>query len=621
MLKEISNSREVIKNRMLKHALNNWNLKNTDDMDPAVKLIMEALALEIHNLGNEIEDTQSRILEKIANLLSPDFLTAPNPTHALLHVSPVEPQEILTNTTAFFMQRKISLRQNEVLDSTVDVHFTPLAPIKIIDAEVACMATGENLYAYDTSFKKQLIARSKTGLVESNSLWLGLKINPKIEDISNVSFCFDWKNLEPKIAHRIYQFLPITTWSLNDAQIETQPGIKWESYVDTDRYENMFLEYDLLSLMEKDIGNFYDQQFITVFDKETRVRNEMMQAYPAVFKNLFAENDLQKLTDNLLWIKIVFPAAMQQDHLDEVYAYLNTFPVMNRRLNDLKYRLKGGSNVIPLRTPALEQFLSVKSLSDEKHQYKSVPYRKKEEEEIGTYTLRRGGVERFDSRNAREMISNLLELLRSESSAFAAYGYDFIATTLREMDQRIALMEEKTKGYINNATEIPNYIITKPFEGYDMMYAEFWTTLAELANNIRSGAKLQQAKGVKVKPDSVTLMSTTIGGKNRLRPEERVNAFKYGIMTRDRIVTKEDIRNFCFYELGNRISRVEVTRGFKMEEHSKQAFKRTIDVWLTPSETERLETKEWELICEQLKSKLQSRSGITNHYRIQMQHQ
>src|SRR4030095_6120238 len=113
MLKEINNSREVIKNRMLKHALNNWNLKNTDDMDPAVKLIMEALALEIHNLGNEIEDTQSRILEKIANLLSPDFLTAPNPAHGIVRVAPVEPEEVLTTATTFFTQRKISSRQNE----------------------------------------------------------------------------------------------------------------------------------------------------------------------------------------------------------------------------------------------------------------------------------------------------------------------------------------------------------------------------------------------------------------------------------------------------------------------------------------------------------------------------
>ena len=309
---------------------------------------------------------------------------------------------------------------------------------------------------------------------------------------------------------------------------------------------------------------------------------------------------------------------MQQESLDEVYVYLNTLPVMNRQLNDLKFRLKGGSNIIPLKTAALEQFLSVKSLSDETRQYQPVPYRKMEEEESGTYTLRTGGVERFDTRNAKELISYLLELLRSESAAFSAYGYDFIATTLKEMNQRIALMEQKTKGLTNSAAEIPNYIIVKPFEGHDIMYAEYWTTHAEAANNLRSGTRLQQVSGVKVKPDSIFFLTTTIGGKNRLRPEERLNAFRYGMMTRNRIITKEDIRNFCFYEMGSRISEVIIERGFEMSAHSKEAFKRTINITLIPFETETLDNAEWQLLCDQLQSKLQARSGMSNHYKILM---
>jgi hypothetical protein len=90
-------------------------------------------------------------------------------------------------------------------------------------------------------------------------------------------------------------------------------------------------------------------------------------------------------------------------------------------------------------------------------------------------------------------------------------------------------------------------------------------------------------------------------------------------MTRNRIVTKEDIRNFCFYELGERISKVEVTRGFEMSSFSKEAFRRTIDVVLTPLESDALKSKEWEILCEQLKSKLQIRSGMSNYYRIMVE--
>lgn len=102
-----------------------------------------------------------------------------------------------------------------------------------------------------------------------------------------------------------------------------------------------------------------------------------------------------------------------------------------------------------------------------------------------------------------------------------------------------------------------------------------------------------------VKQDTTPLLTTTIGGKARLRPEERLNAFRYSMMTRNRIITKEDIRNFCFYELKGRIQNVTVERGFEIAALPKEAFRRTIDVTLTPLDTEALDNKEWQVLCEQ----------------------
>src|SRR5664279_5849344 len=121
MFSGVTNTKEMIRGRMLKHAMNYWGIKNTEDLDPIVKLILEALSAELYNLGNEIKDTQVRILEKIANLLAPEFLTSANPAHALMQVSPAEPTELLDATTNFYTQRKISSKQNEILDTTLDI--------------------------------------------------------------------------------------------------------------------------------------------------------------------------------------------------------------------------------------------------------------------------------------------------------------------------------------------------------------------------------------------------------------------------------------------------------------------------------------------------------------------
>lgn len=603
---------------MLRYALNYWNIKNIEDLDPVVKLLLEAVSSELYNLGNEAKDTQVRILEKVAGLLAPDFLTAPSPAHALVQANPVEPTEVLTPATSFLAQMKIAARQTDVADTGVDVSFSPVAAVQLFDVQIQYMAAGGSLFSYDAAFNKLLVARgSRVKLTEPYTLWIGLRTGASVPSLDNLVFYFDWKNMEPGLAHRTYQLLPLTKWFLDDKEIQTSTGIPYVAGTETaDAYQTVFLEYNTVSLMEKDVKRFYDSKFIAIAGQHTMTIQEDKKPYPEFFKNLFADNDLKNLTEPLLWLKVVFPATLHPDFLNDLHVYPNTFPVMNRKLNDLKYRLKGGSNIVPLRTGAFDQFLSVKSLTDEIHEYKQVPYRKNEEEETGTYTLRRGGVERFDERNARDLISYLLEMLRNESAAFAAYGYDFIAGSLKEMNQKISLMEQKTKGYMSGGAEVPNYIIVKPFEAQDMMYADYWTTLAEAANGLRAGTRLQQGKGVKVKQDSITLLTTTVGGKNRLRPEERLGAFRYGLMTRNRLITKEDIRNFCFFELGNRIQKVDIERGAEVMPGTRDSFRRTINVVLTPYESEALESKEWQVLCEQLQSKLHTRSGMSNNYRI-----
>lgn len=603
---------------MLKHALNYWNLKNTELLDPIVKIMLEALSTELFNLGNEIKDSEVRLLEKIANLLAPEFLTCPNPAHAIMHATPAEVQEVISETDHFYTPKKYSSKQDETLDKTIDIFFTPVGKLKLFQAGISCLVTGNHLYAIDGNHNKMITGQTKAGSrLDSQVLWLGISLDEKIEDIDNLFFYFDWKHMDHTLSNLNYQLLPLSKWFLNDEEITITEGLPYEQkQAGTSARKDLSFDYDLLSLVEKDISNFYNRKFITISGNRGTNIQPLKENYPAAFRNVFSEPDLQKFTEKLLWIKVVFPAALQQASLDELYVHTNSFPVMNRQLNELKYRLKNGSNIIPLKVSGMEQFLSVRSLADEMHSYIATPFRKTEEEELGTYTLRNGGVERFDNRNAKEFISYVLELLRSESAAFSAHGNDFIGSTLREMDQRIALMEQKTKAIANTTSEIPHYIIAKPYEGCEMMYVEYWTTNSEMANVVRSGVKLQEYNGSKINSDSLFLITTSGGGKNRLKPEERVKAFRYGLMTRNRIVTKEDIRNLCFYELGDRIDKVDIERGIEMSAHPKQSFQRTIDITITATQHERLNTETWDVLFDHLKAKLSSRSGMSNHYRF-----
>ena len=58
-------SKEAIKTRMYRHAMNYWGIKKVENLDPLVKLLLEALSSELFGLSHEIEDSHNRMLDKI----------------------------------------------------------------------------------------------------------------------------------------------------------------------------------------------------------------------------------------------------------------------------------------------------------------------------------------------------------------------------------------------------------------------------------------------------------------------------------------------------------------------------------------------------------------------------
>ncbi len=616
MFFDSDNSKEAIKTRMFRVALTFWHVKNMDELDPLVKILMEALSAELYDVTNDIKNAESRILEKMAHLLAPDLLTAPVPAHAIMQARPAEASEVITADSQFYTQSKMVSKQDGPKDTSVDLCFSAVNSVKIFDAKIGYLFSGSSLYFFDQEGNRNIAGQATKGIpVPESCVWFGLKIHPHNRNIDRMRFFFDFNNVDISSAEQFYQYLPLCRWSINEVQLSVSPGLQEGERASLHREQDI-LNSDLMHSLRHNVISYYDKKFITIDDNIVEIKPESLKPYPDQFKKVLSQSTLQKLNEGLLWVKVVFPTSIRQELLDELNVKVNAFPVMNAKKNDLRYRLRGGRNIIPLPNIPNERFVAIKSFTDGVKEYKAIPYRKSGDEALGTYNLRIGGMERFDSRNGKEMIEYLLQLLRSESAAFSAIGRDYIISTLKEMNQLIAMMEQKTNTALSDALEIPHYIIVKPEENQEIMFVEYWTTNINLANNIRSGTKLQQSSGVTCKSDSLVLLTATMGGKDKLKSEEELHAFKYSLLTRGRIVTVEDIRSFCFYELGSRLGNVTVKRGFLISENPKVGAKRTVDVILTPANHKTEDQDEWNLICNQLRSKLQTKSGMSYNYRI-----
>jgi hypothetical protein len=606
-------SKDEIRNRVLKNARDYWGIKDMTDFDPMVKLLVEVLSTELFNISTEVNNLENRMVDKISGILASDTLISAIPAHAILHAKPVEDMEVINERTQFFYGKRLADKDENNKETTIDIYFSPLKPIKLFNAEVAYMATGGNLFHIDGQQNKTLLAQCTPGRsLEKNTVYIGVSVPAELNSFDGLSFYFDWHNY--KVEKQTYDLLTFSEWFVNDAPVQVSHDKFYQEPEQQSR--SPFDDHNILNLITRDVHAFYRSRFLTI-NGNPLTKPLVLELYPKQFEQVFTANNLSGFNKPMLWIKVMVPVTINQTILNELSVSVNAFPVVNKKRHDLKHRLKMMNDVIPLKLSAHDQFLTVDSLRDNLgNHYTEIPQGYDQERSSGLFAVRYGGSERFDNRNAKEILDYLFELLRDEKAAFAAYSSDFLESSLKELEQNISMISQKTMGQLGSIKELFNYIILKPLNNADIMFLEFWTTNAELANNIRTGSRLQAFESTKIIAESLFMLSGTQGGKSRLSTTNRVRAYKYGLTTGDRVVTQADIVNFCFWELGSNIAEVNIRKGLMNSSNPKEGFIKTIDIIITPAQQSELKPEEWNPILELTCSKLETRSTMNLNYRF-----
>jgi hypothetical protein len=609
-------SKEEIKNRILKNARDFWGIKNTNDFDPLVKLIMEALSTELFNVSNDVRNLENRVLDKLSRILAADTLTSALPAHAIAHARPHEAEETVDIKTQFFHRKKIKDKGESGAEKTLDVFFSPLQPVKVFNAEITLTASGKNIFSIDGQQHKSFLAKTNVGQsLDEHTLYIGIRSTYTLEILKGFSFYFNWRNYS--VDNNIYDLLALSKWYLYNEPINVGQNLFTEG--PAHKLNSPFNNHDILELLSQDVHSYYANRFITVSDQGSAVQNPQLRRYPKEFEQAFSPAVLGSLKAELVWLKVVMPSAITTVMLDELQVSINAFPVVNKRIHDFKHRLKMMANILPVKLAEHDHFLSIHALTDKMGKvYTEIPHYNDDDNAAGSYAIRYGSAERFDNRNAKEVVDYLFELLRDEKASFSAYGSDFLNSSLKELEQNISVIEQKTKAQLSSIKELLHYIIVKPLNNADIMFLEYWTTNAEIGNGIRAGNALQSFENSKMIPESIFLLSSTRGGRARLNAANRVQAFKYGLTTANRIVTSADIINFCYYELGANVKDIRISKGIMVAQNPKEGFLKTTDILVSPAIPNVLSPEEWTALLELTRSKLVNRSVMNIHYRLML---
>jgi hypothetical protein len=603
-------SKASIRSRLTRQAAELWGYgeADLDGFDPLVQVLLEACAVEFEKIGQELHNTQHRLVERLATLLNPDVVDAPHPAHAVAQARAREAAVTLPDDAQLAFAPPTVGRQA----ASQEMFFSPLQATRLVNGAVRALATDDTIWLVEPTGQKRAVAQAVAPLpAEHRRLWIGLELPAEGVALADLTLYFDWLNEPHRAAYAA--FLPGEQWLLGRTELVPSQGLPELVASGSLAAGALNGEYDFLRRIEQRTRELYAPAFVHLMGPANALAAYTPRLYPAELSLAFdTATELQALTQPLTWLEVRFAHALPPEAFDQLVCALNCFPVLNRRLHKVLFRLRPALNLFPLSSE--EPFLAVRDV----YSLSNVAYRPTTLSDLtegatDTYTLRTHGVGRFDNRTGREALRELVELLRDESRAFTATGTDFISSILRELDQNLARLEERLDRTRAAEQPVP-YLLLRPHDVNDSVYLEYWSSNGEAANRVAAGSVLRVHDGHYL--DEVRLVSTTSGGRERPRPEERTHALRLNLLARGRLVTLADIKAACWAELGAHLSAVHVEKAFQTGATPTAGFVRCIRIQLTPAVSSRLSAPEWQRATQALHTFLTGQSAVNLPYEV-----
>jgi hypothetical protein len=407
---------------------------------------------------------------------------------------------------------------------------------------------------------------------------------------------------------RFYSSISNARWKINDKDISFRQG--FEPY-----HHGIGKNLDEIFKKESDVSNktcsfvneLYRTKFMTIENHNYLLKNFFKpDSLPDEFRRRFPVNILKSVPKDIYWFEVQLAQPVAPEIISDLTISLNCFPVINREMNEVSQLLTRGINVIPLSTEDL--FFDIKNITDTKGTlYKPVNSFGSENTDEDVYMIRQGGIARFDSRDAKETINHLIDLIRDERAGFALLGTDLISSELKQLDQIISRLKQRLEA--SNIGENSNsYLLLNCNSNFERANIQFWTNCGELANNIRSNSKLTVDRGSDLDANNVILITNSFGGKQKLSKEDKLNKLRLLLMSKGRVVTIEDIKALCFEHFGSELLDVEIKKGVHLDPSPEKGLVRSLDIFLTLSKQNKLPESELGQKTEELKIRLKQES-------------
>jgi len=581
-----------------------------NSFDPIIAMMLNALSYELEKVAHELEDSKTRIVERVLEIMFPEVVSGAKPSRGILHALPVENNLKVSLNNQMKVNKRIHNIYNPLLPITKEIVLSPTLEVKLSSCEVKYIAYDRNLYEISNLFYKDAV-HDYNFTLPSGQIVLGIELKDNVIEISDLMLYIDIKNTHQKEIFHYY--LKQMKCFYDNIEIKVEEG--YNTPINNLNVENIInRNYTQLSEIMQEVNEFYFDSFYTL---NGILKHKEITEYSSEYDHF---KEINKNNDNkVIWIKMIFPESLVPQIIDNMSFTANCFPVINKKHHSTGKTFGTFLSYVSLDTHN-DIYLDIDTVRDCLDDHYEIKEYKGEVIEEGNAVLRTGGVSRFDSRSASEVLQNVLDLLKDESSAFSGLGKDFMNSSLNQINQLLSSIHQQAKENSFSKNNDP-YLMIKPKNDETVgktFTISYWSTCAEEGNDIKAGTILESKDDLFFISQTVTLMTNTVGGLNKQNNKDRILAYRNALLTRGRIVTFADIKAFGFNHFKNYITDIKIEKGTRKEISVKSGFSRTVDIHIkaNPEEKKHLSLSEWEYLCNSFLKYLKNKSSNVFPYRL-----
>lgn len=589
---------------LLKEAGYYWYENNEDavekldpeSFDPVIDKLFKANAVEIEKLYMEIEESERRVISGLSKSLVPDSSLLPLPGIAIAQL------KTKFNRLEISPKDRFTIVGADAKGETKEFYFTSLFDHNFPGCEAKYLVTNSMvLDISDTKISEIKQNSNAPNYSQTRYAWLGLELKGLFEENDELIFTIG-NNLANNFNPDYYAFCNATCTVNGEFSVEYGKGF--------DHKKNTA---DKSLLHALNIPDSHERQVLT------RIQESFLsiREFPNNLEELKSFSPLEESTQlevpgsiPLLWIKFEFNLPVSNDYFRNNRINVNTVPLVNRRLLE-DHVVKQNYDRILFPMPVENYFLSVNRIWDEHTADEELGYKKIDflnpESTPGSYIVRSSSsIRRFNSQDANQQIHRLLGVIEDEYQAFKEGGVNRLREDFTVIEQALnRIKKEVNDEFYTKARKTP-YIGVAHFQpGTLHINYEYWETQADILNALKDEMELPVTSSI---PGTTGLTVTPIQkGRGELTEKDYINLLKEAILSRNKIVTKGDIEQYCLGRYGHLIELLSIDR--KLVSFGGE-FKRVILITLELKEgTENADNKK-AMITNQLQNELNALSSF-----------